>query len=56
MKEIEVSFQLRMALKRTDHWLGEDLLRLREEAMLGGVKRVMEEIEAVKAQWKRGYL
>jgi hypothetical protein len=46
MKEIRVSFEVRIALRQTDvHWVEEELLRVREEAFLGVLKRVMEEIE-----------
>jgi hypothetical protein len=46
MKEIRISFEVRIALKQTDvHWIEEELLRLREEAFLGVLKRVMREIE-----------
>jgi len=35
MKEIRLSFELKIALKQTDvHWVEEELLRLREEVFL----------------------
>ncbi len=46
MKEIRLSFELRIALKRTDvHWVEEELLRLREGVFLGVLRKVMGEIE-----------
>lgn len=46
MKEIRLSFELRIALKRTDvHWVEEELLRLREVVFLDVLRKVMKEIE-----------
>jgi len=46
MKEIRLSFNLRIALKQTDvHWVEEELLRLREEGFLEVLRRVLREIE-----------
>ena len=46
MKEIELSFEVRVALNQCDvHSIEEGLLRLREEIFLGVLKRVMVEIE-----------
>jgi hypothetical protein len=46
MKEIELSFTVRILPKQTDvHWIEGELLRLREEVFLGVLKRVMLEIE-----------
>jgi len=46
MKEIKLSFDLRIALKQTDvHWVEEELLRLREEIFLEVLRRVLREIE-----------
>mgnify|MGYP001774650706 CR=1 FL=1 len=46
MKEIRLSFDLRIALKQTDiHWVEEELLRLREEVFLEVLRKVLEEIE-----------
>jgi hypothetical protein len=46
MKEIELSFAIRILPKQTDvHWIEEELLRIRGEVFLGVLKRVLEEIE-----------
>lgn len=46
MKEIRLSFDLRIALKQTDvHWVEEELLKLREQVFLEVLKRVLREIE-----------
>jgi hypothetical protein len=46
MKEIKLSFGLRIALKQTDvHWVEEELLRLREEIFLEVLRGVLREIE-----------
>jgi hypothetical protein len=46
MKEIELSFTVRILPKQTDvHWIEEELLRLRREAFLSVMERVILEIE-----------
>jgi len=41
MKEIRISFELRIALKQTDvHWVEEELLRLREAVFLDVLRKV----------------
>jgi len=46
MKEIELSFTIRILPKQTDvHWIEEELLRIRGEVFLGVLKRVLDEIE-----------
>lgn len=46
MKEIKLSFTVRIALKQKDiHWLEEELLKLREEVFLEVLKRAILEIE-----------
>jgi hypothetical protein len=46
MKEIELSFTIRILPRQTDvHWIEEELLRLREEIFLGVLEKVMLEIE-----------
>ena len=46
MKEIEISFTLRIQPKQTDvHWIEGELLRMREEVFIGVLKRVLVEIE-----------
>jgi hypothetical protein len=46
MKEIELSFTIRILPRQTDvHWIEEELLRLREEVFLGVLEKVMLEIE-----------
>lgn len=46
MKEINFSFKLRISLKqRDDHWMEEELLRLRDEMFLEVLKRILGVIE-----------
>lgn len=46
MKEIGLSFQLKISLKRRDvHWIEEELLKLREEMFLEVLKRILKAIE-----------
>jgi len=46
MKEIRISLDIKIALKRHDvHWIEEELLRVREEAFLGVLRRIFEEVE-----------
>lgn len=46
MKEIRLSFSVRILPKQTDvHWIEEELLRIREEVFLGVLRRVLEEIQ-----------
>jgi len=46
MKEIGLSFQLKISLQRRDvHWIEEELLRLREEMFLEVLKRILKAIE-----------
>ena len=46
MKELDFSFQVKIALKRRDvHWIEGELLRLREEIFLEVLKRILGEIE-----------
>jgi hypothetical protein len=45
MKEIELSFTVRILPKQTDvHWIEEELLRLRQEVFLRVMERVILEI------------
>lgn len=54
MKEIELSFTIRILPKQTDvHWIEGELLRLREEVFLGVLRRVMLEIEREELRRKR---
>lgn len=55
MKEVRLSFNLRIALKQTDvHWVEEELLRLREEVFLEVLRRVLREIEEEALKGMRG--
>ena len=46
MKEMKVSFEIRITLQQTDvHWVEQELLRVRQEVFLEVFKRVMEQIE-----------
>jgi len=46
MKEIKVSFEIRIASRRTDvHWVKQELLSVRQEVCLKVFMRVMEEIK-----------
>lgn len=66
MKEISLSFQLRISLKQRDvHWIEEELLRLREEIFLEVLKRILTAIEEealkeirfcrfMRWRWRRG--
>jgi hypothetical protein len=54
MKEIELSFTIRILPRQTDvHWIEEELLRLREEVFLGVLEKVMLEIEREVLKGKR---
>jgi hypothetical protein len=54
MKEIELSFTVRILPKQTDvHWIEGELLRLREEVFLGVLRRVMLEIEREELRRER---
>jgi len=54
MKEIKISFEVRIALKQTDvHWVEEELLRAREETFLEILERVMREIEEEALRGRR---
>lgn len=47
MKEIRLSFDINLSLKQYDvHWIEEQLLRLREEAFLEMLQKILGEIEA----------
>lgn len=46
MKEINLSFQLRISLKQRDvHWIEDELIRLREEMFFEVLKRILAAIE-----------
>lgn len=48
MKEIKLSFDIKLALKQHDvHWIEEQLLDLREEIFLDMLRKILQEIEAV---------
>jgi hypothetical protein len=54
MKEIEISLEIKIALKRHDvHWIEEELLRLREDAFLVVLRRIFEEVEGESLRSRR---